>query len=711
MVDDLALVHVAVLDFVGARANHGLAHVQRGRLGRRTGQRDQIIRDDHIVEGDISNVGGRQRVFDDVTGVAYGLAVLKLGFLDELYGRRLVNRRGHRIVLVGRLVAAGGGCIDNLACIHVVLGDRVIALQGALIARRHSCAGRGAAGRGNHGVADDDILQRDVAGVGGHDGVGQHAANLDGVGRAGQTLVQGQLGLDAHRRVFVILVVVGIQIRAVAAVIVDASGVEQLGDRVVNRIINGDGKRGLPAVASVQITNVERAHRTGAAVGCARPAGVAGRRVKRGVIGHGFGDFHTGGVLAARVLVVARVHHGVARRGRDAPVGLDDDQIRAGIHRRGLIVLVVVRGRVGAVVAVIFYGDHVVQLVHASRQRLVHHYGKVGAARLAAGQRADGQHAGRSGAVVGRTRPAGAAGTGVMGGVSRHVVGDFHPGGVLVAAVGVVKRVDERSTGRSGHAAVAFGNRQVNIGVHGNGVVVLVVVRGRIVAVAAVIGNDGGVVNALHARSQRVVNDHRKDNAAGISARKRAQVNNAGRARAVVGRAHPAAIAGCWIKRGVIGHGLGDFNAGGFLIADVFIIKRPRIGVTRGGTCASSGLGQHQVGGGVHRGGLIILVVVRGRVGAVAAVIVYGDFVEDVADARRQRRVNVHGKVDRAAVAGVQVANIENALAARHGVGAHPAAVAGGGVEGGVVRHCFSDFHPGGVLVAVVGVAQRVHQR
>src|SRR5699024_242988 len=109
-----ASVQIGLADRMLGQADQVIAGGQAGRLRWRARSDGDIVVDNlHVGERDVAGIGGNQLVADGVT-----FAIRRTGrgdLLDQTNPRVLRDRRGHRVVFVGRLIAAGRGRVDDLA--------------------------------------------------------------------------------------------------------------------------------------------------------------------------------------------------------------------------------------------------------------------------------------------------------------------------------------------------------------------------------------------------------------------------------------------------------------------------------------------------------------------------------------------------------------------------------------------------------------------
>ena len=173
-VQDLARIDVALRDRVGV--GDRLRAVRR-EIERRLGERDQRIGHDNILDRDVAGVGNDDRVGDLVADLR--VARLARGLRDRqpcIRIRRLDGDgcgAGHVVVL--RILTGRGDRVDDLARVDVALlhrvgvGDRLRAVRREIERRFID---------GNERIGKRDALDRDVAGVGDDDRVGDHVADL-----------------------------------------------------------------------------------------------------------------------------------------------------------------------------------------------------------------------------------------------------------------------------------------------------------------------------------------------------------------------------------------------------------------------------------------------------------------------------------------------------------------------------------------------------
>src|SRR5699024_2547375 len=288
----------------------------------------QRIADLDVEQGYVAGVGRRDLIVNRITQPIRTCAGHRLVQAD---GRVLIHRGGDfilfRNIVVFRIFSVHRCDVNNFAGVHVILGDRVAAFTDQLFTRRQvSRLRRIAVQRAQQRVADLDIEQGHVAGVGGGDPV------LDLII---QTVVAGADD-------FLDQLDIGIAIKL-------GAGAVAVGDIVIVGVLAGDGGGvGHAAVVHVGLGN-------GVGLGAASGGGARRKHVGRAadftaqhrVVDHNVGQSHITDVLNRERVLDVSTHFIWAGAGDF----LDQADAGAPVNRRGFSVaagdIVIVRIRAG----------------------------------------------------------------------------------------------------------------------------------------------------------------------------------------------------------------------------------------------------------------------------------------------------------------------------------------------------------------------------
>src|SRR6185436_2428811 len=165
-----ACIQVCLRDRMRSSAVQGFSGSQIGTVGRCTGEPTGIrVSDGDIVQGDVAIIGGYDVVVDDITHCTVcGLG----GSLGDGQVRVLLTGGGGAIAIFCCAINAivHTSSIEVTACIQVCLRDRmrssaVQGFSGSQIGTVGRCTGQPTGIR----VSDGDIVQSDVAIIGGYD--------------------------------------------------------------------------------------------------------------------------------------------------------------------------------------------------------------------------------------------------------------------------------------------------------------------------------------------------------------------------------------------------------------------------------------------------------------------------------------------------------------------------------------------------------------